>query len=169
MTSDFKWQTHIGNVTKRAYSRVLILRRLSEMGAGVETLVDTYYKQVRTVLEYCVPVWHSRLTLCQSDQIERVQNVSMMIILGEKYKTSNNAREKLKIETLQKRRNDICLKFGQKALKHPNHSNWFQPNPNHNKKRRLPTNRLKETFCRTDRYKNSTIPFLTRILNKSMT
>ena len=88
-------------------------------------------------LEYCVPVRHSRLILCQTDQIVMVQNVSMMVILGEKYTTSNNAREKLKLETLHERRNGICLKFGQKALKHPNHTNWFQLNQNYNEKKKI--------------------------------
>ena len=80
------------------------------MGAKSETLVDTYQKQVRTILEYCVPVWHSRLTLSQSNQLERVQNVSMRVIMGQKYTSSRDARNILNLKTLYKRRVDICLK-----------------------------------------------------------
>ena len=167
ITSDVKWQAHVDDICKRAYSRLWMVKRLAELGASEDTLIDTYDKQVRTILEYCVPVWHSRLTINQADQLERVQSVSMKIILGLNYTSSRNARQKLNFETLFKRRQDICLKFGKKALEHKNHSNWFQPNPNINTNRRTKQNKLKETFCKTDRYSKSTIPYLTRIINKS--
>ena len=68
--------------TKQAYSRIWILKRLVNLGASRPILVDTYTKQVRTVLEYGVPVWHSSLTLQQKSQLESVQKTSMKVILG---------------------------------------------------------------------------------------
>ena len=161
LTSDMRWEIHNNNICKKAYSRMWILGRLAEIGATADTLMDTYFKQVRTILEYCVPVWHPGLTKSQSDQLERVQNISMRLILGEKYTSSKRARKTLKLDTLNLRRRDICLKFGLKAQQHPNHTNWFQTNENFNKNRRIPQTKLKEVFCRTERYKNSTIPYLT--------
>ena len=122
---DLKFQKHIDYITKRAYARIWIVKRLAELGASRETLVDTYTKQVRTLLEYCVPVWHSRLTMSQFNQIERVQNVCMKVILGQEYKSANQSRKLLKLDTLLRRRKEICLKFGLKSLNHQNHTKWF--------------------------------------------
>ena len=149
---------------KKTFSGIWIMKRLLQMGASQETLIDTYDKQVRTILEYCVPVWHPRLTRSQSQQLERVQNVSMRVILGDKYSSSSNARHRLKFDTLYQRRSNICLKFGMKALEHPNHSKWFQPNDTNNPSR-IQKPRLREPYCRTERYRHSTIPFLTRMIN----
>ena len=33
ITQDLKWQKHIDNITKRAFSRIWIVKRLSELGA----------------------------------------------------------------------------------------------------------------------------------------
>ena len=73
LTTDLKWKKHINMTTKKAYARIWILKRLVTLGANRETLIDTYIKQVRTVLEYGVPVLHFSLTLQQKSQLERVQ------------------------------------------------------------------------------------------------
>ena len=152
--------------TKQAYSRIWILKRQVNLGASRAILIDTYTKQVRTVLEYGVPILHSSLTLQQKSQLERVQKTSMKVILGRDYQTASTARKILKLDTLEKRRFDICLKFGLKAVKNNNHIKWFKPNQNGNWNLRRKLPKYKTPFCRTKRFYNSTIPYLTRIINE---
>ena len=152
--------------TKNAYGRIWIIKRLVTLGASRETLIDTYIKQVRTVLEYGVPVWHSSLTLQQKSQIERVQNTSMKVILGQEYQSADTARKVLKLNTLEKRRIEICMKFGQKATLNKNHSKWFKKNTPKYLNLRKKETVYKVPFCRTKRFENSTIPYITRLLTE---
>ena len=55
------------------------------MGLSSEILYDVYTKEVRSILELAVPVWHSDLTRKQCADIERIQKVAFAIILGSKY------------------------------------------------------------------------------------
>ena len=66
----------------------------------------------------------------------------------------------------EKRRFDICLKFGLKTVKNNNHIKWFKPNQNGNWNLRRKLPKYKTPFCRTKRFYNSTIPYLTRIINE---
>ena len=134
LTNNLNWKKHIDEMTKKAYTRIWILKRLVRLGASQNTLVDTYIKQIRSILEYGVAVWHSSITLEQRLQIERVQATCMRVILGHEYQSAGSARQKLKLDKLENRRSSICQKFGLKASTHPNHSKWFKVNqkPNQN-------------------------------------
>ena len=59
-------------ITKKADSRIWILRRLKQMGANSRILLNTYYKQIGNVLEFACVVWSAGLTQENIAQIERV-------------------------------------------------------------------------------------------------
>ena len=52
------------------------IRRLKKLGADEETLLDVYSKEVRSILEFAVPVWHSSISQKNSHDIERVQKIA---------------------------------------------------------------------------------------------
>ena len=56
--------------------RMWILRRLKKYNLGIEHICDTYIKEIRSLLELAVHVWHSGLTVKQSRDIERVQKIA---------------------------------------------------------------------------------------------
>ena len=72
---------------------------------------------MRSVLEYCAVVWHSSLTLEQSQDIERVQKVAIRTILKSFDIEYSDALEKVKLERLDKRREQLCLKFAVQCTK----------------------------------------------------
>ena len=72
ITSDLKWHENTKHITKKAFGRLWLMKRLKSMGASAETLLDVYCKQVRSVLEFAAVVWSSGLTQENSTQIERV-------------------------------------------------------------------------------------------------
>ena len=84
------------------------------------SLFDVYTKEVRSILELAVPVWHSGLTKLQGLDIERIQKVSFKIILGTQYTTYSRACELLSTESLQDRRIKLCHKFAEKNVKSEN-------------------------------------------------
>ena len=141
------------------------IRRLKKLGVSKETLVDLYYKQVRSVCEYAAVVWAAGLTQADITNIERVQKSACSIILGSNYSSYEDALKKLKMKTLVERRKILCLKFAKKASLHPEHKKWFVENHQiQNTRTKKPT--YKPVCARTDRFINSAIPYLTSLLNE---
>ena len=164
LRSDLSWAANTEYMVKRANKKLWCLRRLKRLGAKPIDLIDVYYKQIRSLLEYAVPVWHPALTGEEMLKIERVQKSALCIILGEKYKSYRSALKQLNMETLFSRRNKLCKKFAKKSQKHSKFTKWFKPNPRSTVTREKPT-KFSEVYSRTDRFKNSPISFLTDILN----
>ena len=62
LRNDLSWKSNtILQMTHKAYNRLWMLKRLKLNGANVEDLTDVYIKQVRSVLEFGVPVWNSNV------------------------------------------------------------------------------------------------------------
>ena len=59
-----------------------MLPELKYAGVSILDLIDIYVLYIRSVLEYCSVLWHSTLTVEQSDTIENVQKTCLKVILG---------------------------------------------------------------------------------------
>ena len=162
--SDLSWGPNTDYIVQRANKKLWCLRRLKNFGANTDDLIDVYFKQVRSLLEFSVPVWHPSLTNEDRLRIERVQKSACCIILGQEYKSYRKALKQLQLETLYVRRNKLCKKFAIKSQKHPKFTKWFKPNTKKTNTREIPT-KYCEVYYRTDRFKQSPISYLTNILN----
>ena len=100
ITNDLKWHENTLLITKKAFGRLWILRRLRNMGASQATLIDVYNKQIRSVLEFASVVWNAGLTHDNITQIERVQKSAFAVILGSQYYTYQAACDQLSMKTL---------------------------------------------------------------------
>ena len=145
------------------------VRNLKRLGASKNELVDVYTKQCRSILELAVPVWSAGLTSDDVIALERVQKTACAIILGREYSGYENALEKLRLRTLEERRVELCTKFARKAVKNEKYKHWFvesgrsaQDIKTRSKKN---TTEYKPIKFRTDRYRNSPLPYLTSLLN----
>ena len=130
-------------------------------------LVDTYIKQVRSILEMACPacpVWHAALTKSDSRALERVQKSALAIILGEEYRSYDSAMDLLNLEALTERRDSLCLNFALKSALDPSHSKWFKEVGNDPETKMR--NFYRPVWTRTGRYKKSPIPYLTGLLNE---
>ena len=66
ITSDYiKWEKNTHFICTKAKQKLWMLRRMDEF-----KIFDAYSKEVRSLLELAVPVWHPGLTVKQSDEIE---------------------------------------------------------------------------------------------------
>ena len=61
--SNLKWNDHINSIVTKASKRLCIIRILCRNGVPVEYLIEIYFALIRSVLEYCCPVWHNALPL----------------------------------------------------------------------------------------------------------
>ena len=165
VTSNLKFNKNTDFMIKRAYKRMWMIRRLKNLGASNTQLKDIYIKQVRSVLEQCVPLWHPSLAQYETQNIERVQKAALRIIYGQNYHSYNSACKAANLLTLEVRRLDLCESFAKKSLKHPKHSKWFKLNAKATHTRqKLP--KFATPYSRTARFDNSPIPYLTGLLNK---
>ena len=165
ITDDLKWDENTDFITKKAFSRLWLLRRLKKLGASKEALLDIYAKNVRSVVEYASVVWHSALTKKNTAQIERVQKAVFAIILGEQYNSYQAACSMLQMKMLSERRVELARKFALKASQHHIHREWFVPNVRQTNTRQKQL-KYKPAQARTNRFLKSAIPFLTQCLNQ---
>jgi hypothetical protein len=124
-----------------------------------DIILDTYTKEIRSILELAVPVWHSGLTAKQTRDIERVQKTALIIILGTNFMNYEVACTLLGIEPLAYRRETLCLNFAEKDVKKDN--SLFNKSEVNTRNKNL----VIEPKCNTKRFRNSSIPYLSRLLN----
>ena len=134
-------------------------------GLNKSDLIDAYSKEVRSLLEMAVPVWHSGLTLDQQIKIERVQKSALSIILGKGYISYDNALKDTNLQRLSVRRDAICSRFINKNVKSE------RPIIQKVKKSyntRSDLNFAKEINCRTQSFFKSSVPFSARKCNQNI-
>ena len=89
-------------------------------------LVKTLYVLfVRSILEKYAVVWHSSLSEENKRDLERVQKSATKLILGDKYLNYENALKTLNIDTLDQRREKLCLNFAIKCTKNQRTKDMF--------------------------------------------
>ena len=125
-------------------------------------MYDVYIKEVRSILELAVPVWHPGLTVKQKADIESIQKVAFRIILQDSYISYQLACATLGAESLGDRRTRLRQKFAVKNAKSEN--SMFSILVNHFNTRQGGTN-VREYKCNTKRFQKSSLPFLARLLN----
>ena len=166
VSDDLSWKANTNSIVIRAYKKLWIVKRLKLNGANLSDLVEVYTKQIRSILEFGVPVWNSGLTTAEVLDIERVQKSFLHIALGDKYVNYPEALLASGLSNLEERRVQLCTNFAIKALRDPKHSHWFsliekQVNTRSKVKFRTPT-------FKHERFRNSPISYLTELLNSHM-
>jgi hypothetical protein len=163
VSEDLRWGKNTEYICKKAMQRMWVLRRMKNFHLDTEYLVDTYVKEIRSLLEMAVPVWHSGLTKKQSRDIERVQKTALYIIFGESYLDYNVACTLAELEPLDSRRGQICLKFAKKDFKKENSLFIKNYAPVSTRNPGL----VREPKCNTKRFQKSSIPSLSKLLNQN--
>ena len=142
-----------------------MLTKLKYVGVAIEDLIEVYVLYIRSLAEYCSVVFHSSLTIEQSNKHERIQKTALKIILGDMYMEYSAGLEMSGLDTLYVRRTKRCLDFALKCTKHLKNQRMFPKNVTHGHQVRS-SERYKVNFARTSRYMQSTIPYCQRLLNK---
>ena len=158
------WDMQVKNMISRASRRLFMLYALRKHAAPVEDMLAIFQTYIQPILEYACAVWHPSLTKNQSHQIERIQKRTCKIILGNDYLDYESALRELNINSLANRREDLVVKFGQQVLNSERHRHLL-PEQRSIKYNLRHSNIFPEPFCKTNRFQNSTIPFIINKLN----
>ena len=163
---DLSWSKNCQEICRKAFSRLSLITKLRYVGISRDDLIDIYVLFIRSVAEYCSVLFHSSLTQEQNRKLERIQKTCLKVILGEEYSDYQTALEICGLESLEQRRENRCLDFSLKCLKHPKNLRLFPSTS----KETIHDLRINEpfvvNFARTTSYKNSTIPYCQRLLNQ---
>jgi hypothetical protein len=162
VSQDLKWFKNTAYICQKARNKLWMLRRMLKFNLNIYEMFDVYTKEIRSLLEMAVPVWHSGLTNQQIDDIESVQKVAMRIILQEKYINYQLACQTLSAQTLADRRVKLCSKFASKNLKR---DNSFFTKVGTNVETRQTSDLVKEFKCNFGRFYKSSLPYLARLIN----
>ena len=160
---DLTWKSNTEMLTKKAYMRMIILKKLVQFDIPIEELIQIYILYIRSVVEQYAVVWHSSITKGEKNDLERTQKVALKIIFGNSYTTYSDVLEWAGLDTLAARRTKLCLNFATKCTKNEKTRSMFPVNQTEidtrNHEHYIVTN------ARTERLARSAIPFMQRLLN----
>ena len=125
-------------------------------------LFDVYIKEVRSILEFAVPVWHSSITKKQRSEIESVQKLAFKLILGSSYNYAD-ACALFGTTSLEQRRQELCFRFATKNVNDPENCLFSKYNPPRNLRNRGTI--VNEYRCNKSSFHRSSLPYLSRLLN----
>ena len=136
------------------------------LGASTVQLLDTLQKQVLSVLWLGAPAWFCQLTEYEKHDIDRVAKVALKIIYGDMYCGFENTLKLANIVKPTTQLLKMTKQFAKRSAKHPKFSQWFQPVAEDMVSTRSKKNIFVQIPTRTERFHNSPIPYLTRLLNE---
>ena len=142
-----------------------LLRKAASFGPPIEDLKDIYILFIRSILEQSATVWHSGITSENSSDLERVQKSALKIILNRSYSTYENALARLGIDSLESRREQLCLNFARKCTKNKKLEHMFPENVKPHGMNTRNEERYRVQFANTDRLKNAPIIYIQNLLN----
>ena len=138
---------------------------MSEITKSKEDRLHIYKTYIRSVLEQSCVVWNASISKQNERELERVQKVSVKLILG-KYESYTEALKILKIETLKERRQELCDRFAENCAKNPRTSHMFKRNTKSHNMNLRNSEKYQIINARTVRLKKSAIPSMSEHLNK---
>ena len=151
MTKDLKWNKNTKELIKKGFQRMQILNRAAGFTSNIEDLKSIYFIYVRSVVEQSAVVWHSSLTYKNRRDLERVQRCAVRVILKNNYKGYKSGLKTLRIQTLEKRREILCLKFAKNCLKDEKLKKFFPVKKNEHKMKKSNTMKFKTHKTRKER------------------
>ena len=166
ISEDLSWDKNCQEICRKAYSRISLLTKLKYAGVSIEDLIEIYILFIRSIVEYCCVLYHSSLTVKQSNKLEIIQKTCLRVILGDMYVNYSAALEMTGLKPLFDRREDRCLTFALKCTKTPLGNRLFPLNQVENERLIRTREKYVVNFARTDTFKESAVPFCQRLLNK---
>ena len=163
ISDDLTWTANTAFIVKKAYKRMIILKKLYEFKVNIYDLIHIYIMYIRSILEQNSVVWSSSITNAESASLERVQKCALRIILKGEYNNYSNALSVTSLPTLVERRENLLHRFAVKCAANAKTSDMFELNNKHINLRH--TELYKVPKANTSRMATSAIPTMARLLN----
>ncbi len=155
ISSNLKWDAHVQYIHSKAGKRLYYLRELKRSGLSQTDLIRVYLSLVRSICEYACQVWSTGLSKETSNYLETVQRRAFRIVLPKEHYA--DACEQLQIPTLKERRDRLCKSLFESMCNPDHRLNYLLPEKRSVRTRSSLLYELPK--CRTERYKNSFIPW----------
>ena len=136
-----------------------LLNAAASYTSAKNDLKDIYLTFIRSVLEQSAVVWHSSLTKKNRQDLERVQKAAIRVIMGK------NGLKILKLDTHEKRRELLCLRFAKDCIKTEKVKNLFPLNISKHAMKKRKQKKYKTNKQNTNRLKKSALPYMRKLLN----
>ena len=130
ISSDLTWKQHMDCVHSKASQILYFLSMLKRAGACRKDLLSFYKTTVRCAIEYVCLVWHTSLTMQQTDQLESRQRRALRIM--ERNSPYRDALIACRTDTLQTQRERISQDFFLKLLSPEHRLHHVLPPPREN-------------------------------------
>ena len=166
ITKDLRWNENTKIIVKESNKRMQFLHRAAKFTNNVGDLKKIYMLQIRSKLEQSAVVWHSSLTKKNISDLERIQKSALRVILRERYIDYKNALNVMKLDTLEIRREKLCLKFAKACVKNDKLYDMFPKSRNPHSMDLRHNDKFMITKARTERLQRSAIVNMQRLLNK---
>ena len=73
ISSDLKWNIHVGEIVRKVSTRLYFLRQLKRANVPIKELLLFYVTCLRPITEYACQVFHNGLPQYLVDDLERLQ------------------------------------------------------------------------------------------------
>ena len=160
ISSDLKWKANTRYIQAKFMKKLWIIRRIKLLGGSIQDLLLVYKVQLRCLTEMCCPAWNGALTQVEIRILERLQKIALKLILDSQYTSYEDALNFLGLDTLEKRRKKLSLKFARKTQANKKYQAWFtkaSPSTRSHKE-------FTEPFARTATYFKSPLFYLIDLL-----
>ena len=166
LTDKLTWHKNTKELTKKAFMRMKLLNAASGFTKSKQELKSIYLTFIRSVLEQSAVVWHSSLKKKNRNDLERVQKAATRVIMGKHFTNYKNALKELNLQTLENRREMLCLKFAKNCLKNEKVKNLFPFKKSEHRMKKRNQNMFEIKRNRTERLQESALPYMRKLLNK---
>ena len=158
ISSDLRWDVHIDIICAKASKRLHYLSLLRRSSVRHAELLLYYKTVVRPIIEYACPVWQSGLTEEHRQRLEAIQRRAFRIISGSTdYDLQCVVYD---IEPVSIRLQNLTRSFFDRINEKHDCLHWLLPPSCSNYTDRLRTfNKLPLIKCRTQRFKQSFLPY----------
>ena len=157
ISNNLTWSKHVDNIVSKAGKRVYMLYQLKRAGISQNDLLKIYVSIIRPVLEYACPIWSTSLPKYVSDAIEMIQKpVLRSIHPGLHY---DDILVLISLQSLTMRRDNICKAYFNRLKCNTHRLNHLIPERRDVHYSLRNANVYPIPVTRTDRYKNSIVPW----------
>ena len=163
--NDLSWNENCKAIIRKVNARMQLIRKVWSFGSSKEEMVQLWKTFCLSVLDQSCVVWDSGLTEENRTDLEQTQKTFVKFVLEEDYQTYERGLQTLQLETLEKRRKTLTLTFVKQSLSDGKLRDLF---PLRKKNRCMKTRKeekYKTTHAHTERFKNSPIITMQRLLN----
>ena len=156
ISSNLSWNTHIDSISIKASQRTFILYRLKHSGLDPHEIIAVFMSIIRPLLEYACQVWHTCLTMEQSNKLESFQKRACRIAAPNL--SYSEALTLFKLTRLSERREQLCNVYFQNMLQPTHKLHHLLPAPKTHRHNLRASSNLPVPRTRTERHKKSFYP-----------